>query len=39
MISVDLTVTQERNEVVDFSIVLYKARKTLMALNNNFNKR
>ena len=34
MITVDLTVTYERSEVVDFSITLYKAKRTLMALSN-----
>ena len=34
MIAVDLTVTEDRSQVVDFSITLYKAKKTLIALAN-----
>ena len=33
MIAADLTVTLDRNAVVDFSITLYKAIKTLIALS------
>ena len=34
MIAADLTVKIDRNTVVDFSITLYKARRTLIALSN-----
>ena len=34
MIVADLTVTIERSQAVDFSITLYKARRTLIALSN-----
>ena len=34
MIIADLTINLERSEVVDFSITLYTARRTLIALSN-----
>ena len=34
MIVADLTFNLERSEVVDFSITLYTARRTLIALSN-----